>query len=280
MSLKRYGLLILGAAIMALSLDLFLVPGQIAPGGISGLATVLGYFTNFPVGLMILIINIPVFLWGMFEFNRKFMMTSIVGTLALSVFTEIFKFFVRPITESEILQCFFGGAMLGLGIAVVLMSGSTTGGTDIIAKILKKKFPYFSIGVFILLIDTVVVLLATAVSKRWETMLYSGLALYISTKVIDGMIDGVNFAKMALIISDVPNEITKNIYQKMNRGTTNLLGYSNYTGVDKHVVLCVVRRNEIIRLKEIVKEVDKKSFVIVTDIREVLGKGFIPDKSL
>ncbi len=275
MAIRKYGFLFLGAGIMALALDLFLVPARIAPGGVSGLATVFGYFTNMPVGPTIFLINIPIFIWGLFEFDRGFLYGSMIGTLALSVFTEVFELFVRPITDNEILQSVFGGASLGLGVAIVLMSGASTGGTDIVAKILKKRFPYFSIGVFILIIDAVVVLLATAVTKRWETMLYSSLSLYISTKVIDGLLDGVNFAKMALIVSDFPSEISRAISKKMGRGTTNLLGYSEYTKKDKKVVMCVVRKTEIFKLKEIIKEADKNSFVIVADVREVLGKGFL-----
>ena len=274
MAVRKYGLLLLGAGIMALSLVLFLIPARIAPGGVSGLATVFGYFTNMPVGLMIFLINIPIFIWGVFEFDKTFLLGSVMGTFALSVFTEVFGIFVSPITDNEILQSVFGGAFLGLGIAVVLMSGATTGGTDIVAKILKKRFPYFSIGVFILIIDAVVIILATALTKRWETMLYSGLALYISTKVIDGLLDGLNFAKMVLIVSDFPGEISKEISEKMGRGATTLLGFSEYTQRDKKVVMCVVRKTEVFKLKEIVKGIDRNSFVIVADAREVLGKGF------
>ena len=274
MSLKRYGLVLLGAAVMAVSLDVFLVPAQIAPGGVSGLATVIGYFADLPVGLMILIINIPIFIWGLLEFDLKFMLFSMLGTLALSGFTEFFASFMAPITDNEILLSVFGGALMGLGMGIVLLSGATTGGTDIVAKILKRKFPYFSIGVFILIIDAAVVLLATVVSGRWETMLYSGVALYVSIKVVDGMVDGVNYAKMALIISDYPEKINAAISEYIQRGTTDLLGYSSYTKRDKNVIMCVVRRTEIVSLKEIVKEIDKNSFVIVADVREVQGKGF------
>lgn len=274
MNFKKYGLVLLGAAVMAVSLDVFLVPAQIAPGGVSGLATVLGYFADLPVGLMILLINIPIFIWGLLEFDLKFMLSSMLGTFALSGFTELFASFMTPITDNEILLSVFGGALMGLGMGIVLLSGATTGGTDIVAKILKRKFPYFSIGVFILIIDAAVVLLATVVSGRWETMLYSGVALYVSIKVVDGMVDGVNFAKMALIISDYPEKVNAAITEHIQRGTTDLLGYSNYTKRNKNVIMCVVRRTEIVKLKEIVKEIDKNSFVIVADVREVHGKGF------
>jgi len=274
MSIRKCGYVILGAVVMSLSLNLFLIPGRIAPGGISGLATVIGYFTNLPVGLMIFLINIPVFIWGMFEFDRKFLINSLIGTVSLSLSTEAFSYFVKPLTDNEILQSVFGGALLGLGVAIVLMSGSTTGGTEIVAKIFKKKFPYFSIGIFILIIDIVVVILATVVTGKWETFLYSGLALYISTKVIDGLIDGLNFAKMALIISDTPGEIERAISKHLGRGATEILAYSDYSQKDKRIVMCIVRPSEMVKLKEIIKIIDKKSFLIVADAREVFGQGF------
>ncbi len=274
MSFRKYAMTCLGAAIMAVSLDVFLVPFQIAPGGVSGLATVLGYFTALPVGLMILLINIPILLWGLFEFDAEFLVVSIFGTFALSGFTELFSHMLSPITDNEILVSVLGGAMLGLGMGVVLLANATTGGTDIVAKILKQKFPRFSIGVFILIIDAFVVAFAFFVTGKWETMLYSGIALYFCTKVVDAMVDGVNYAKMALIISDYPNEINAAISKEMQRGATNLFGYSSYSGQNKNVVMCVVRRNEIVRLKEIVKKTDTNSFVIVADVKEVQGRGF------
>ena len=274
MSLKKCGYVIVGTVVMALSLNLFLIPARIAPGGISGIATVIGYFSNLPVGIMIFIINIPVFIWGMFEFDRKFLLNSLIGTFALSLFTEVFSYFVIPLTDNDVLQSIFGGALMGLGVAIVLMSGSTTGGTEIVAKILKKKFPYFSIGIFILIIDIIVVLLATAVTKKWETFLYSGLALYISTKVIDGAIDGLNYAKMVLIISDKTSEIEKVISENVGRGTTEIYAYSNYSRKDKRIIMCVLRPNEIVKLKEVIKKIDERSFLIVADVKEVLGQGF------
>lgn len=274
MNLKKYPMTLLGAAVMALALDMFLAPGGIAPGGVSGLAMIVGYFADFPIGILIFLINIPIFIWGFMEFDRKFLISSVVGMIALSVFTDVFGRFITPMTDNEILQAVFGGAMMGLGMAIVFMSGATTGGSDIVAKILKKRFPYFSIGIFILIIDAVVVLLSGLVSGRWETMLFSGAALYISSRTIDGVLDGVDYSKMAFIISDYTEEIAAAISEKMQRGATVFSGYSGYSGMDKDTIMCVVRRNEIVKLKEIVRDIDRGSFVVVADVREVLGNGF------
>ncbi len=274
MKIKRYVFVVLGAALMALSLDMFLVPGGIAPGGVSGLATVISRGTSIPVGLLIFLINIPVFIWGMIEFDIRFLLSSLVGTMLLSVFTEIFAAFVNPITDNEVLLCVFGGGMMGVGMGLVIVSGATTGGTDIAAKILKKKFPHISIGAFVMIIDAVVVLLSGIVSRRFETMLFSAAALFVSVKALDAVTDGVEFAKTAFIISDCPEKITKEISEKMKRGTTLLNGFSSYTNKNKNVILCVVLRSELTALKEIVKSVDGSAFLIVSDAKEVLGNGF------
>lgn len=274
MKIKRYLFVVLGAALMALSLDMFLVPGGIAPGGVSGLATVISRGTNLPVGLLIFLINVPVFIWGMIEFDIGFLISSLVGTILLSVFTESFAPFITPVTDNEVLLCVFGGGMMGLGMGLVISSGSTTGGTDIVAKILKKKFPHISIGAFVMLIDAIVVILSGIISRRWETMLFSAAALYVSVKSLDAVTDGVEFAKTAFIISDSPEIITKEISDKMKRGTTLLNGFSSYTNKNKNVILCVVLRSELTTLKEIVKSVDNSAFLIVSDAKEVLGNGF------
>lgn len=277
MSLKKYAFLSFGAAVMALALNLFLIPGRIAPGGISGLAVVIGYFTSFPAGLLIFLINIPVLIWGLIEFNGKFLFDSLVGTALLSVFTQLFSGIDLSVSENDILRAVFGGAMLGFGVGTVFVSGSTTGGTEVIAKILRKKFPYFSIGFLVMITDAAVIVLSAAVTKKWETFLYSGLSLYISSKVIDSMVNGLNFAKMALIISDMPKKIENAIYETVGRGTTEIFAYSEFSKTHKKVIMCIVRPNELIRLRKMVKEIDEKSFFIVADVREVAGQGFTSD---
>ena len=153
-NLKKYGMIIVGSAIAGLALDMFLVPAQIAAGGISGLATIVHYFTGFSVGRLIFLMNVPVFLLGWIFFGRRLVLDSLVGMLALSFFTELFTL-LPPVSQDAVLCCGFGGGLLGLGLGVVLREGTTTGGTEILAKILKKFFPAFSLGKFILFIKLV-----------------------------------------------------------------------------------------------------------------------------
>ena len=271
--LKKCVMIIVGAGIMGVSLDLFLVPAQVAAGGVSGLATVIHYVTGLSMGWLILLINLPIFVLGSINFSHKFILYSLLGTAALSVSSQAFAAF-PPLTEDLILSSVFGGGFLGLGLGLALRAGGTTGGTDILSLVFRKFFPSFSVGQFFLIIDGAVILLAGLVFGRWETILYSSVALYISSRVVDTMLEGVDFAKMVYIISDHPEDITAAIYRQVERGITALSGVSMYTGRQKQVLLCVIRTLELPRLKRVVQQVDRNAFVIVSDAREVLGKGF------
>lgn len=272
-SFIKYVAVILGSAVMAFGLDLFLVPSQIAPGGISGLSTVLHYLTGLPVGVLIFVLNIPVFILGAKSFSRSYILDSFFGMLMLSVFTAVFQY-LAPVTSDLMLSSVFGGAFVGAGTGLVLRFGASTGGTDIMAMLLKKKFDGFSTGNFIAFIDTVIVLIAGLFFKTWETVLYSSLSLLVSSRVLDAVVEGVDYAKAVFIISEVPDEIADCISKRLLRGTTCFCGYSPYTRNEKNTLLCVVRRFEISKLKNIVYEADKNAFVIVTDTKEVLGNGF------
>lgn len=271
--LKRYAFTLLGAAVMAISFDLFIIPANLAPGGISGLAIVINHLTGFPVGVIMLILNIPIFLLGARNFSKGFVVISLFGMISLSLATDIFSF-LTPVTGDILLSSVYGGVLLGLGIGLVFRENASTGGADIAAHMLRKKFPDFSVGRFVLLIDTVIVLLAGIVYNKWEVVLYSAIALYISSYIIDLLVEGVDFAKAAYVISDRPKEIAEKISDQLERGTTALSGLSMYTGNNKTVLLCVVKKYEMTKLKEIIRCVDSDAFVIVSDTREVLGNGF------
>lgn len=270
---KKYFTILLGTFIVAMSLDLFLVPADIAPGGLSGVSIILHHLTNIPVGISILVLNIPIFLWGLRNFSLAFMLSSLLGMFALSAFTDAFAF-LKPVTSDILLSAIYGGALMGLGLGLVFQAGSTTGGTDIAAQILKKHFPSISVGRFVLIIDAFIVVLAGLVFGRWEVILYSAAALYICTYIIDLLVEGIDFAKVAYIISDVPEKISAQISETLERGTTALHASSHYSGANKTVLMCVVKKYEITKLKKIIKLVDKNAFVILSDAREVLGNGF------
>ena len=264
---------IAGTIFAAIALDVFLAPSDIAPGGLSGLSVVLNHLTRLPIGFLILILNVPVIIWGLMHFNKRYMVCSLIGMFLLSLFVEVFAFLPK-ITEDILLSAVYGGGLMGLGIGLVFGSGWTTGGTDIVAQILKKKFPTISVGRFVLIIDAFVIAVAGITFGKWEVLLYSAIALYISSFIIDIIAEGGNAAKVAYIISKQQKEIATAISQRLDRGTTLLNGWSFYSDEEKTVLLCVVRKYEVPQLKNIIKETDKSAFVIVSDAREVLGNGF------
>ncbi len=271
--IKNILTVILGTVIVAISLDVFLVPANIAPGGISGLSVVLNHLLNIPLGILIFVLNIPIFLLGLRYFDKKFLLYSLGGMLLLSVCTDALVNIPR-ITEDILLSAVYGGALLGTGIGLVFSSGCTTGGTDIAAQILKKKFPAISVGRFVLIIDAFIIAIAGIVFGNWEVMLYSAISIYISTFIIDIIVEGGDSAKAVYIISDRNADIAEQISLQLVRGTTLLHGSSLYSKEEKEVLLCVVKKHQISTLKNIIKTVAPDAFVIFTDARQVVGRGF------
>lgn len=270
---KKILKIIAGAAVMGFALELFLVPSQIAAGGVGGLATVVYHLTGLPVSLLIFLINIPIFIIGAMNFKMKFLYVSLIGTISLSASSAVFAF-LPPITNDIVLAAVFGGAVFGFGLGMVILAGGTTGGTDILALVLRRRLPRFSVGQFFLLIDGLVIALAGLAFRRWDTILYSALTLLISTFVVDTMLDGVDFAKLVYIISDKHKAISEEIYKQVSRGVTGLSAVSYYTGAEKRVLLCVTRKYELPRLKAVIHKVDPNAFLIVSDAKEVHGRGF------
>ena len=276
--LKNILLILLGGAIMGFGLEFFLVPAKIAAGGVSGIATVLYHLFNLPVGIMVFVINIPIFILGLMEFNWRFLLTSIIGTAALSFSAQIFEadFFQSflPLSQDIFLCSVLGGAIYGAGLGLVILAGGTTGGTDIVSLVLKKKFPNLSVGQLIIAIDGFIISVAGIAFKSIETLLYSAVLLFVSSYVLDTILAGVDFAKIAYIISEKNDEISKAISEKIRRGSTSLNAHSYYSGKSRDVLMCVMRKYQVPPLKELVTEIDPSAFVIVTDAKEVIGEGF------
>lgn len=260
---------------VALSLNLFLVPNKIAAGGFSGIATVVYYVSHYklPVGMTMLALNIPAFILGVKTIGVDFGVKSIYGTVILSVLTDTTTF-VPCITYDKLLASVFGGALMGIGLAIVLLFGATTGGTEMLAKIIHKYISFISVGQILLGLDVAVIVLASVVFKSYELGLWAILTLFACSKLIDAILEGVNFAKALIIISDKSDIIAEKILKELDRGVTGLHGIGMWTKTEKNVLLCVVKRHEVSRVKNLVKSVDKRAFVILTDVREVLGEGF------
>ena len=269
---KSYIGITIGCIITALSINLFLVPYNIAPGGVSGISIIIHYFFNFPVGATMLALNIPLFIFGIRQLGGAFGIKTLFGTIMLSLFTDLTNW-MSFATKDILLASIFGGVTMGIGLGIVFKFGGTTGGTDLAARTIKTLLQHFTVGRIMFSIDTIIILLAIIVYRSYELGLYAVITLYISIKIIDVIIEGVE-AKGAFIISDQSEIIADKILNDLRRGVTGLHGVGMYTRKDKNVLLVVVERIEIVRLKEIIKEIDENAFMILTDIREVLGEGF------
>ena len=267
-----YFQIVLGCYIGALGLTMFLVPNKVAAGGVSGLATVLHYLFEFPVGWTMLVLNIPLFLAGVAFLGKSIGIKTLVGSLLFSVFTEITANY-PVVTRDLMLSTVYGGIIMGLGLGIVFRVRGSTGGTDLASMILNHFIPSVSVGQGILIIDFFVII-SSGIAFDWELAMYAWIALFISSKVIDLIQEGFNYAKAVYIISVKAEEISQKILTEMERGVTLLEAEGRFTRHNKYVLLCVITRLEISRLKNIVHETDPRAFVIVHDVHEVLGEGF------
>ncbi len=261
-----------GALGTALALDLFLVPNRVAAGGVSGLATILYHLLGIPVGWTLLSLNIPLFLLSYRELGLQVVVRSLYGAVATSVFVEALAPWLPVPTRDLLLASIYGGALAGIGMGIVLRAHGTTGGTDLVARLVSKYLPV-TVGQALLGADFVVISLA-GIFFSAELALYALLGLLVTGKVVDLVQEGISYAKAAFIISVRPEEIARAIFRELDRGVTSLPGEGMYTGEKRPVLLCVVAKTEESRLKEAIYRVDPRAFVFITDAHEVLGEGF------
>ena len=264
---------ILGALIMAAGVSLFLLPNQLSSGGIAGVATIFYYLLNIPMGTVIIAINIPLFLFSMYKVGKMFFLKSIVGTVSMSIFIDLLDK-IEPLTNDRFLACIYGGILLGLGTTLLLKAESSTGGSDLISYIAKKYKPTVRSGNIIVIIDIIIIALNVIFFKEIEIGLYSAIAIYIMGKIIDIFFEGINFTKLMIIVSNKSEEIAKQIDKKVARGSTGLYGKGMYTNENKLILMCAAYRKDVARIKIIAKEIDPKSFIVITNSREVVGQGF------
>lgn len=264
---------LLGAFIMAIAVSLFLLPNELSSGGFSGIATILYYLFNFPVGTTIIVLNVPLFILATLKIGKRFLLKSLLGTISLSVFIDILEK-LTPITNDKILACVYGGILTGLGTALILRAHSSTGGSDLAGNIIKEYKPMARTGNLIMIIDAIIVVLNVIFLKKVEIALYSAITIYLMGKVIDIIFEGIYFTKLVFIISDKSEEISKIIVNNIKRGVTGIYGKGIYTEENKLVLMCAIGRRELAELKSSIKEIDPNAFLIITNSREVLGTGF------
>lgn len=264
---------IIGSAIMAFGISSFLLPNQLSSGGFSGIATITYYLLNIPMGAMIFVLNVPLFLFAGYRIGKEFLIKSLIGTVSLSIFIDILDKY-PPVTTDRFLACIYGGVIIGLGTAIILKVTSSTGGTELITNIIKTYNTHISMSKNLMIIDMIIILLNILFFKEIEIGLYSVIAIYLYGKLIDIIFEGVYYTKLLFIISDKNEEISAVIENEIKRGVTGLYGKGMYSNKDKLVLICAASRGDIIKIKNVAKKIDNKCFIIVANAREVLGKGF------
>ena len=274
--LVDYTVMTLGAVSYALSVAIFTSPNNIAPGGLTGVGILLNYLFSLPIGTFILIMNVPLFVLGYRYLGRRFALKSLIGTVFVSLAIDFVTPFITHYKGDMMLASIYGGIFSGGGLALIFSRGGSTGGTDIIAALIHKRFPQFSIGIIILVSDALVVAASALVYSSIESALYAAISIFVSSKLIDLIIYGTsrNNGKLMLIVTDMPNAILPMLLNRISRGVTLLDAIGGYSGSDKKLLICALRPNQVFKAKSIIKTVDNNAFIIITTANEVNGSGF------
>ena len=274
---QKYGWIIttlLGSLIFALGFDLFLVPNNLNPGGISGLSVIIVELLGFGrVGTLSILINLPLFALGGIKIGKRFFMGSLIGMVSSSLLIDLLVLIPAPQSE-PLLGALYGGVICGAGLGMVFVTGTSTGGSDILVRLLKLRYRNVPIGQISMTFDLIVVVLTGIVFHDVTKALYTGVTVYICGKVIDAMVYRFDYSKVALIISREYDEIARQIGLKLDRGATFLHGEGSYSGTPTKVVLAAIKRQQLAELKELVTRIDPNAFIIVQEAHQVLGDGF------
>jgi len=271
--IKDYLIITAGAVIFAIGISLFIEPFRIAPGGISGIAIIINHISSLSVGMLIIIFNIPLFMLGFFKLGRSFVISSFYAMILSSVLIDLFAH-IPPFVQEPLLAALYGGLAVGAGMGFIFLHGASTGGSDIIVRLLRLKFRNLKLGRIMLLLDLCVIALAVVVFGDLNLSLYAIITVYVNSIVIDAIIYGLEYSKVAYIISQKSSEIGQRIQEELERGVTFFHGEGGYLKQSTKIIMCALKQQQIIKFYEIVHETDPDAFVIVTNAHEVVGYGF------
>ena len=277
---KQYLVITLGCIVYSLSVSLFLDANKIASGGVAGLAIVLSHVTPLKMtGVWIVILNVPLFILGAVAFGRNFIISSLYSTVISSLFVELLNHLLLPylpLTEDIIISGVVGGGLMGLGMGIVYRARSTTGGTDILVKFLRKKFRYIKTGIISLIIDIIVITISFIFFKNFTLTFYTVLSLIITTVVLDWVLYGTESAKLMYIITDNDHapKICEKILGELDISATYIDGEGAYTGNEKRIIMCAIKKMQYPKLCDFIHEIDPKAFTIVTSAKEIYGEGY------
>ena len=269
--------MIVACVIYSLGIALFLSPNALAPGGMSGVAIIINELSGLPTGMMIVILNIPLLIAGFFIVGRWFLIKTIcsiaISSTLIDLWPKIIPQYV-PVTSDKLLAGIAGAVLCGIGIGLIFRCGGSTGGTDIIAKLMRRVVPSVKTGTIFLIVDSIIVTASVFATKHLENALYAGIALVLTTFIIDKVLYGNDEAKQLIIISTDPDRVANALLNDIDAGVTFLNGAGAYTGADKKIILCVVKKQLFHKAKRLVCEVDPASFIIVSNASEIFGEGY------
>nr|MBQ8251978.1 YitT family protein [Lachnospiraceae bacterium] len=271
--IKKYTMIFLGAIFYAAGIAFFLNPNNLAPGGVTGIAILLNRFVPVETGTLILLLNIPIILLGIWEFGWKFIVSTIYTLCMVSGLTNAMEH-IGTLTDDRMLAAIVGAVLVGTGIGIVFKAGSTTGGIDIIIKIIKQKFPHMKTGSLFLIFDSVVIAAAGIVFGNIEASIYASIATVVSMHVLDTVLYGKDGARLIYIISDHADELTESLLHEAGLGVTWLYGAGTFQSKEKKVIMCVADKKKSLQVEEIVKEYDPASFMIISSASEIYGEGY------
>lgn len=265
---------LVGCLFYSAAVHTFTSPNRIAPGGVTGLASVVNYCFGWRIGTLSFIMNVPLFILAAIFLGRRFIVRTAFVTTLISLVMNMIEPFAPQYTGDRLLAALFGGLFMGIGSAFIFLRGATTGGVDILAKLFRIKWQHISIGRLILFMDIVVVVISGFVYHSLESALYAVITIFVSSRAIDYIMYGTGNGKMLMVITKRSGEITKAVTEKMNRGVTIVPIKGGYTGEDKTMLIFAVRTSEVARLNKIIRSIDTNPFTIISEAGEILGEGF------
>ncbi len=278
--LKQYLVITVGCIIFSLGIALFLDANKIASGGVSGLAIILSHITPLKMtGIWIIILNVPLFILGAVSFGRNFVISSLYSTVVSSLLIELFNFLLKsylPLTDDIIIAGVIGGGLMGLGMGIIFKMGSTSGGTDILVKFLRKKFRYIKTGIISLIIDVIIIGISFIFFKDFTLTFYTVLSLIVTTIALDWVLYGSESAKLVYVITDSEHAslICEKIIKELDIGATNLDGEGAYTGDKRRIIMCAIKKVQYPKLCDYIHEIDPRAFTIVSSAKEIYGEGY------
>lgn len=269
----RYFWLAIGAALVAIGLDFFLIPNQVIDGGIVGISIMLSVITPWPLSIYLVLLNIPFLFMGYKQIGKSFAINTLIAVGLLAIFTYIFHYFENIIaTDNTLLAAVFGGIILGVGVGTIIRHGGSLDGTEIVAIIANKKFG-LSVGEIVMFFN-IFILGSAGFVFNWDSAMFSLIAYFVAFKTIDIVIEGIDESKSVTIISNSPDKIAEIIMARLGRGVTHIYGKGGYTKEDKELLYCIVTRLEVAKLKSIVEEIDPHAFVAIEHVHDVMGGRF------